>query len=88
MNEQELINRITGQFPDAVIDISGEDCSFELYIISESFFGLRSLQRQQAILALFKQELSSGKLHALSLTTKTPEEQAQTVNTGLVQLKL
>jgi len=88
MNEQEITNRITDKYPDAIVDLSGEDCSFELYIISEAFSGLRSVQRQQAVLALFKQELSTGKLHALSLTIKTPEEQAQTVNTGLVQLKL
>lgn len=88
MNEQDIIQRITEQYPDAVIDVSGEDCSFELYIISEAFAGQRSLQRQQAILGLFKQELASGKLHALGLTIKTPEEQSQSLNTGLVQLKL
>jgi len=88
MEEQEILKRITDEYPGAIIDISGEECSFELYIISESFNGLRSLQRQQAILALFKNELSTGKLHALSLICKTPIEQEQTQNEGLVQLKL
>jgi len=88
MNEEDILSRITENYPDAVIDISGEDCSFELYIISDAFSGQRTLQRQQAILALFKNELTSGKLHALGLTLKTQEEQAQSLNAGLVQLQL
>jgi BolA protein len=88
MNEQDIIDRILENYPQAVIDISGEDCSFELYIISELFAEQRSLKRQQDLLALFKDELTSGKLHALSLILKTPEEHAGSLNTGLVQLKL
>lgn len=88
MNENELTTRILTKYPDAIIDISGEDCSFELYIISEAFAGKRSLLRQQSILSLFSQELASGKLHALSLIIKTPEEQSQAMGAGLVQLKL
>jgi BolA protein len=88
MNEQEIIDRVLSKYPDAIIDISGEDCSFELYIISDAFAGKRSLLRQQSILGLFASELSSGKLHALGLVIKTPEEQAQTAGGGLVQLKL
>ena len=88
MDEQEIISRISTEFPDAIIDVSGEDCSFELYIITDGFEGMRSLQRQQAILALFKQELATGKLHALSLTCKTPAEQSQSQGAGLVQIKL
>jgi len=88
MHEQDIVKRIKDKYPDAMIDISGDNCSFELYIISESFAGLRSLQRQQSILGLFKQELASGKLHALSLTIKTQEEQTQKLSTGLIQLKI
>jgi len=88
MKEQELITRIQQRYPDAVIDISGEDCSFELFIISEAFTGKRSLLRQQSILSLFANDLSSGKLHALSLVIKTPEEHSQSMGAGLVQLKL
>lgn len=88
MEEQEILSRINAVYTDAIIDIAGADCSFELYIISEGFEGQRSLQRQQALLALFKEELTSGKLHALSLICKTPAEQAQSQGAGLVQLKL
>jgi len=87
MNEAEIRQRITTLYPDAVIDVAGENCSFELYVISETFAGKNTIARQQPILALFKDELTSGKLHALSIKAKTPAEQAAGAP-GLVQIKL
>jgi BolA protein len=86
MNEQDIITRVRSLHPDAVIDVAGEDCNFELYVISEAFAGQNTLQRQKPILALFKDDISSGTLHALSVKAKTPDEQAG--QGGLVQLTL
>ena len=86
MNDSEIIERIAAAYPGAVIDAVGADCNFEVYIISEQFAGVGLLQRQKAVLALFKDEIASGKLHALSVKAKTPEEQS--ANSGLVQIKL
>jgi BolA protein len=86
MNEEEVIARVKALYPEAVIDIAGENCSFEMYIIDEAFEGMGTLQRQKPILALFKDEIASGKLHALSVKAKTPKEQAGSV--GLVQIQL
>lgn len=85
ITESEIINRIADLYPDAVIDATGEDCSFEIYVISERFDGVSLLQRQKTILGLFKDELSSGKLHALSVKAKTPQE--QNAASGLVQIQ-
>jgi acid stress-induced BolA-like protein IbaG/YrbA len=86
MNEDEIIQRVKGLYPDAMIDVAGENCSFEMYIIDEAFAGMNTLQRQKPILALFKDEIATGKLHALSVKAKTPAEQAGTG--GLVQIQL
>ncbi|MET0015490.1 MAG: BolA family protein [Sedimenticola sp.] len=86
MKEEEIIERVRKLYPDAVIDVAGEDCSFELYVISKVFKGLNTLQRQKPILGLFKEEIRSGALHALSIRAKTPEEQSG--NSGLVQITL
>lgn len=86
MNEEEIIGRIKAEYPDAIIDAEGEGCSYELYIISDGFKDLNALKRQQSILALFQEELKSGKLHALSVRAKTPAEQAG--SNGLVQIQL
>ena len=85
MNEQEIITRIKAEYPDAVVDAAGENCRFEVYVISEAFTGLNTLQRQKPILALFKDDIRSGALHALTIRAKTPQEQS--TNSGLVQLK-
>lgn len=87
MNEEEIRARVAALYPDAIIDIAGENCSFEMYVISDAFTGKNTMQRQQSILALFKDELATGKLHALSVKAKTPAEQASGPS-GLVQIKL
>ena len=86
MKEEEIVARVRTLYPDAVIDVAGEDCSFEMYVVSEAFAGQNTLQRQKPILALFKEDIQNGDLHALSVTAKTPDEQASTG--GLVQLTL
>lgn len=85
MNEEDIIARIKAEYPDAIVDAAGENCSFEVYVISEAFTGLNTLQRQKPILALFKADIQNGALHALTIRAKTPQEQA--ANSGLVQLK-
>jgi BolA protein len=86
MNEEDIIERVRSLYPDAVIDAAGKDCNFELYIVSEAFAGQNTLQRQKPILALFKDDIRSGKLHALSIKAKTPQEQNSTA--GLVQIEM
>lgn len=86
MEQEEIIARISGLYPAAIIDVAGQDCNFEVYVISENFAGMKTLQRQQSILGLFQPELSTGKLHALTVKAKTPEE--QNMNTGFVQIQL
>lgn len=87
MEEQVIVERIRGLYPDAVIEVNGEDCSFEVYVVTEEFAGINSLQRQQNILALFSEELKTGKLHALGVKAKTPEELVNTPS-NLVQISL
>lgn len=64
--------------------VAGEGCNFEVYVISPSFEGVRTLDRQRGILDLFKADITSGKLHALSVKTKTPGDLEG--GSGLVQI--
>lgn len=77
MEEQIILDRVKGKYPDAIVEAAGEDCSFQLYIITDAFDGQSLLQRQKDVLGLFKEELSTGALHALSVTAKTKAEQDQ-----------
>ena len=86
MTEQDIVDRVKGLYPDALIDVAGADCNFEMYIVSDALQGMGLLQRQQSILGLFKDELASGKLHALSIKAKTQKEQAG--GSRLLQIKV
>ncbi len=85
MQEQEIIDRIRNLYPDAVLEASGKDCSFEVYVVTAAFTGMGPLQRQQSVLKLFSGELQSGQLHALGVKAKTPEEFSRAPN-NLAQL--
>jgi len=86
MKEEEIVARVRTLFPEAVVDVAGEDCNFELTIIDAAFAGQGILQRQKPILALFKDDIRSGALHALSVKARTPQEQA--AQGGLVPIAL
>lgn len=88
MQAEDIVSRIKTLHPNATIDISGEDCSFAVYVVSDDFTGKMTMQRQQPILALFSEELSSGKLHALSITAKTQKELESMGGAGLVQIQV
>ncbi len=85
MTEDDIITRVKELYPDASIDVAGADCNFEMYVIADAFEGL--LQRQQSILGLFKDELASGKLHALSVKAKTQKE-LEARSSDLLQIQL
>jgi len=72
MDAQEIVKRIQTAFPDAEVKTDGADCNFSVTIVSSAFEGKNPLQRQRPVMDLFKEELASGALHALSITAKTP----------------
>lgn len=86
MNEEEIVARVRTLHPEAVIDVAGADCNFVLTVIDEAFAGQGILKRQRPILALFRSEIGSGAMHALSVKANTPQEHAAQSN--LVQISL
>ena len=74
MNPEEIVQRIQAEYPDAIVETDGADCNFSVTIVSQAFYGLNPIQRQRPVMALFKDDTSSGALHVLSITAKTPAE--------------
>lgn len=63
--------------PDAEvhpIDLNGGGDHWFCAVISDSFEGTRSFQRQRPILAAFTPHIQSGVVHALDLKCLTPNE--------------
>ena len=56
------------------LDIEGDGEHFEALVVSAEFAGKTRVQRQQKVNALLRDHFDSGKLHALSMKTLTPEE--------------
>lgn len=74
MTNQEIKERINSVLDNAQIEILGEGCSLSLVIVSDDFKAMNLLKRQKMIMALFQDEIQSGKIHALSLKTHTQDE--------------
>ncbi len=60
--------------PGASVTVSGDGYKYETTVISESFEGLSTLKRHQSVYAAVNSAITSGELHALTITAKTPSE--------------
>ena len=82
--EQQLIDRLQQLSPShlEVVNESsghggyfpGKESHFKVIVVSESFAGLRLVQRHQKIYAVAGELLSPGKIHALAIHAFLPEE--------------
>jgi len=73
MSPQELKNRLETQFPGDpvdVMDLTGTENHYEVYVKSAQFKGLSRIERHQKVMEIFSQELKSGEVHALSIRTE------------------
>lgn len=76
MQAYEIEELLRQSFPDATIQVSGEDgVHMAAMVVDESFRGKNRVQQQRAVYAALKGKMdgTSGDLHALALTTRAPE---------------
>lgn len=64
------------QISGAKVSVDGEGCDFRVTIISDQFQGLMPVKRQQMIYAHLNPLIASGEIHAVTMVTLTPAEQA------------
>lgn len=77
MFAQELKELLQDSFPNAQIEVSGDDgVHMSALVVDESFRGKNRVQQQRAVYAALKGKMDgpSGELHALALTTRAPEQ--------------
>jgi len=78
MNPEEIKALLQQHLPTAQIIIEGEDGRhFTAIVVSADFRGKNRVEQQQMIYAALGSYITSGKIHALSLKTYTPEEYQQ-----------
>ena len=76
MQSHEIEALLRESFPDATIQIGGDDgVHMAALVIDESFKGMNRVQQHRAVHAALKGAMdgANGDLHALALTTKAPE---------------
>lgn len=72
MTSHEMEKRIRQTYPNcdvAVIDLTGTSNHFEVRIHEESLKALSRIQQHRTIMGVFKEELGSGEIHALTIKT-------------------
>lgn len=70
---EELENLLIQAFPDAainIVDLAGDNDHYQAEICSASFQGLSRIQQHQKVYAALG-EMVGGRLHALSLITRS-----------------
>lgn len=73
---QDIEDLIRESFPDAMIEVQGDDGQhFAATVVDESFRGKNRVQQQRAVYAALKGKMDgpAGELHALALTTRAPD---------------
>jgi len=78
MSAAEIETLIKEGFPTATVtisDLAGDGRHFAAEVIAEEFRGMNRVQQQRAVYASLKGHMdgANGDLHALALTTKSPE---------------
>lgn len=74
ISNDDVIQLIKEKFPDATVTVDGDGYKYETTVVCESFEGLNTLKRHQAVYASVNSAITSGELHALTITAKTPAE--------------
>lgn len=91
ITKSEVEALIAKDDPDAQVVIDGEGCDLTITVISKSFAGQSIIKQHQGVMATLSEPLASGRLHAVTLKTYTPEQwQAlrQEASPGLLQIQL
>lgn len=91
ITHSEVEALIGAEYPGAKMAIEGQGCDLTITVVSEQFAGLSMVKQHQGVMATLSEPLASGRLHAVTLKTFTPEQwQAQqpASNPSLLQIQI
>ena len=85
VTEAWMVSEIQKIVPDANIeatDLHGSGDHFHVRVVSDSYLGVRPLQRQRPILNHFKPYIAQNIVHALDLKCMTIEQAESSIDTA------
>jgi stress-induced morphogen len=77
ISKDALVSYVKKGMPDAevtLVDKTGMMDHYQIEIISEKFIGMNLLDRQRSVYAVLSEPMKDGRIHALEIRSKTPEE--------------
>jgi len=74
MSEVDIKSLIEEGIPNAVVKVSGDGCNASVVVVSDAFEGKSLLQQQKMVYATLGDNITSGKIHALSIKSYTPSQ--------------
>lgn len=80
MTPEQLKQRIEKMAPGTrvdVVDLTGTQDHYQAVVVSPAFEGKLTIEQHRQVFALFKSEIDSNEVHALTLKTYTPEQYAR-----------
>ena len=80
MHPEEIKRLIEAGLTDSKAYVEGDGAHFTAAVICPAFAGKSRIQKQQLVYDTVRKQLLDGTLHALSITTFTPEEWQQLKN--------
>jgi len=77
MDEAEIRGLLAAGLPDCEIELMAEGNKVGLRLTGNLFEGMNRVKRQQLVYGLLSEKITSGEIHAVSMTCKTPAELAE-----------
>jgi|TARA_Y100000310_G_scaffold321640_1_gene379579 acid stress-induced BolA-like protein IbaG/YrbA len=74
MSPDEIKVLLEDGFEDCSIEVEGEDGHFKVTVIGTVFEGLSKVKRQQMVYSHLNERIKTGEIHAVMMTTLTPDE--------------
>lgn len=90
ITHSEVEALIVKAYPNAEIHVEGEGCDLGITVVSERFAGLPMVKQHQGVMEALSTPLTSGRLHAVTLKTYTPDQwqSRPAASAGLLQIQL
>ena len=57
-----------------VTDLTGTEDHWQVVVVSPAFEGKMSFEQQKMVMAIFKEEIASNEVHALTMKTYSPTQ--------------
>ena len=74
MNEEEIKTLLVEGLAGVKINLEGEGNKLMLHLVGDVFTGLNRVKRQQLVYSLLNEKISSGEIHAVSMTCLSTDE--------------